>query len=114
VQGIFGWLLLIEKGDTLLLVGRFRYLSVNTVQQLAPSAVAAACVVGFFRQQIWAWWLTLGAISYELVMYLPHIKTYDLSPGGASGLLKLAWLVALIALLLASGVPNPLRQNVGR
>lgn len=99
VRGIFGWLYSFQGR---LQTSGFRFLSIETAADfIAPYAIAVACVVGLLRQQIWAWWLTLAVMVYELASFAPHLPRYfggDL--WGALGLFKLAWQVAMITILL--------------
>ena len=100
VQGIFGWLYFIQRGDSSLVASSFRDLSISTPIRFLPHVIAVLCIGGLLKGRWWAWWLTVLALGYELVTYLPGVAGYlSLSAFGAAGLFKLAWL-AVLGLLL--------------
>jgi hypothetical protein len=111
VRRIFAWVLFLTRGDTFLLWPSFSF---SAPTALITYAIGVVCVVGLTGRQVWAWWLSVALVAYELATFGPSgVSGLEASPVGLGNLVKLLWLVALAYFLYGERVIASNRSQGG-
>jgi hypothetical protein len=116
IRSMYGWLWDVNRGQSFFfsaIYSQYRVIRIlgeglptsagAFAKVIAPYLVVGLCVVGLLKRRPWAWWLTVVACAYSLVFTVTGLQR-TLLVGGThlvSSLVNLAWLLAIVGLLLA-------------